>query len=275
MRVNELLVEGKLDALMLHAILRGRPPVRQGGSKSALKPKTIQEREAKRATYYIRDRDFDFDPPTERLVPRIHAEKNGQTLGWYWCRHEIENYLLEPAIVAESLKCDKSSYRQALLEIAPTLRDYQAARAAIGHVRRSLPPNYDLKTRPENLNEVALPDLSYASVCNWARAETTTFHDRACPQLQASVILGEIERRRNEWSDDVLSSVDEILVRFAGKDLLAALATTKWFTDTKLQNAGEMCVKLREWIVANPEETLALLPEWQRFKQMLSGSESD
>ncbi|HRI64466.1 MAG TPA: hypothetical protein PK156_09505, partial [Polyangium sp.] len=159
MHVKFLLVEGKLDAVVLDAVLGRSLTVQRGGSKYALKPKADEARRSKSTTgptYYIRDRDFDFDPPSDRFSPRIHSEKGGRPVGWYWCRHEMENYLLEPGIVAKALECDEMEYRKALLEVAPSLCDYEAARATIGSVRRILPPNYDLRTRPDGLNELAV-----------------------------------------------------------------------------------------------------------------------
>ncbi|HRI70921.1 MAG TPA: hypothetical protein PK156_42095, partial [Polyangium sp.] len=118
----------------------------------------------------------------------------------------------------------------------------------------------------------AVPDdLSDESSCAWACDEAAAFHDRACPQLRPEIIKAEIEQRRALWSTVAASSVDEVLVCFPGKDLLAALMKTNWFLDKELQNAGMVCAALRDWIVAHPEEALEYLPEWQRFKEILNG----
>ena len=57
-------------------------------------------------------------------------------MGWHWCRHEIENYLLEPALVAAacSPRITEATYLEQLRGAALRIRYYEAARWAVGLV---------------------------------------------------------------------------------------------------------------------------------------------
>jgi len=96
MPVSTLLMEGTLDGVVLNPVLAGNPTIETGCSKGSLGPRCLdQRRNGIPNVCYLRDRDYDYEPPpvlTEPIVDRVSA---GVTLGWRWCRHEIENYLLE------------------------------------------------------------------------------------------------------------------------------------------------------------------------------------
>lgn len=276
MPVSELLVEGELDATLLNAVLRGKPAVRSGGSKNALKPKVVEDRRRNKLSTasYIRDRDFDIDPPAVRVQPQVHErDAKGQVLGWFWCRHEMENYLLEPGLVARALNEDVGLYLSRLLIVACQIIAYQAARAAIGVVRRSLPPSYELRTRPVEFKDDALVlpgDLSAETLSAWACDQADRFRARICPQLEPKAIMEEVERRTKLLARAQQESPTEILVWFAGKDLLAGLARPEWLAPRRLVNAGEMRARLRNWVRDNPDEALDLLPEWKNFVTILN-----
>ena len=96
----ELWVEEDLDAQILFAFLQGAAAVRSRGGKDTLRPQVLNQRRHSGTSlltpYYLRDRDFDHLPEDSAgLTP--DSDKS-DVLGWRWHRHEIENYLLEPAI---------------------------------------------------------------------------------------------------------------------------------------------------------------------------------
>ena len=262
--MSKLLVEGKLDAGLLFAVLRGNPLVVQGGSKTTLKPKTEEERRSNPLTCYIRDRDFDMDPPADRSRPAVHAlDKSGRVIGWHWCRHEMENYLLEPGVVARATGVNDVAYGAALGEAARRILDHQAARGAIGITRRTLPPTYQLQTRPADAKGdiPKLPtDLGALAMSGWACEQAATFRDRLCPQLDPTAVRKCIDMRR-EMLAPLADRVDEVLVWFAGKDLLSALEP--WLGVNGLGTPGDFRERVRTWVVDHSEDALALLPEWQ------------
>ena len=102
MPIVKLFVEGALEIQVLNQILLGDPVLQQGGSKNALKARAGTERRENQYTAgYLRDRDFDYDPPADLTRPTLDSTfaDTGIPLGWRWCRHELENYLIDPAVV--------------------------------------------------------------------------------------------------------------------------------------------------------------------------------
>jgi hypothetical protein len=267
MPVSMLIVEGKLDELLLTPILCGSPPVLLGGSKNALAPKAREERRAKRThVCYLRDRDFDFDPPADTTQPTVDRMQDGNPLGWRWCRHEIENYLLEPDLVTVATGWDKTSYVDRLLEAARRIRFYQIGRWVVGTARRSLPPNYELQTRPDS-SEFQLPDdLAVGAIQTWVREHTTAFFERVRQTLDSAAIESELATRTALLTEPFLDSASTVLLWCSGKDLLAAL--NPWL-QTQGTTAGNLRASLRDWARAHPEDVLIHLPEWNRLVQIL------
>ncbi len=171
MPINELIVEGDLDVEIMQAIFQGEPVVKKGGSKNSLKPQARQQRTAARVLAgYLRDRDFDFEPPMDRDLAVVDSQHQGQPLGWRWVRHEIENYLIDPLIVEAALGMPSLDWSSVLTKVASRIRWYQIARWTIGEVRRSLPPHYELRTRPQELGDLGLlEDLEENPCLTWCR----------------------------------------------------------------------------------------------------------
>jgi hypothetical protein len=269
--IAKLFVEGSLEVQVLTPILLGNPVPQRGGSKYALRARAgTERRENKVEAGYLRDRDFDFDPPADLTSPTQEPtfENSGIPFGWRWCRHEIENYLLEPAIVNAGTGWPIQEIEQALCQTAGRIRDYQAARWTIGKVRRALPPSYDLSTRPDGLNEIDLPRaLDAAAVNTWAlqsiadhRAIITTATD--APSVQVS-----LDAFAAQFNDAFVADVAKVLLWFSGKDLLAGLVD--WLVAKGVANAGEFRALLRDWMITDPVRTLKLLPEWKAMVELV------
>ena len=70
MPVAKLFVEGTLEVQILTPILLGNPVPQHGGSKDTLRARAgTERRENKVAAGYLRDRDFDSDPPADLTRP--------------------------------------------------------------------------------------------------------------------------------------------------------------------------------------------------------------
>lgn len=268
MPVATLFVEGKLESELLNPILSGQPALKVGGSKNALKPRARTERdETKTEIAYLRDRDFDFDPPADLTNPTVDASIEEVPFGWRWCRHEIENYLLEPRLIEAATGWPAQEANDALSQIAGEIRHYQIARWTIGTVRRSLPPNHELKTRPAGLNEIGLPlGLSQEAISAWATQQISDFAGRLADQVQAGVLQNLKSTFHRRFDEAFLSDVKQVLLWFSGKDLLAGLQRA---IPAKVPNAGSFRADLRDWVRANPERALDLLPEWQSLVNLL------
>jgi hypothetical protein len=266
-----LLVEGELDEIVLTALLGtrpGRPAVERGGSKDSLKPQARDRRKTNPQTCYLRDRDFDFDSPTDLTQPSVDAEDTRSentgplVLGFRWCRHAIESYLLEPRLVAAATGWAEADYSASLLDAANHIQHYTAARWAVGVARRSLPPFRELATRPDFKNEIKLPpDCSQHACHAWARDHVEAFRSKVETTLSAAVVQASLEERGQRLAN--LTSAEEVLLWHAGKDLLAALAPK--IAQRRPANPKAFCRTLRDWVRQNPERALQFFPEWQRL----------
>lgn len=276
MSVSVLLVEGKLDAEVLSPVL-GTLPVRVTleavGSKSSLKPRARDRRQGPVgvSTCYVRDRDFDFDPPVDSSQPTVDSrQETGGVLGWRWSRHELENYLLEPRLVEAATGWSAADFERELLAAARNLQHYNAARWAVGIARRSLPPFNDLPTRPAELtNEVKIPaNCSQAACFTWALQHVEAFRRQVEATLEGAAVQTSLTERDQRLAG--LVTTDEVLVWYSGKDLLAALAPL--IATRPEANPKAFRSRLRRWVQEHPREAVLLFPEWQALLAALAAA---
>jgi hypothetical protein len=271
--VQSLLVEGKLDSEIMAALLAGRPLVDKGGSKTSLRPYAFNYAKFKRETVgFLRDRDFDFDPPEDLSRPVEELSGRGKVWGWHWCRHSIENYLLEPALVVEADPAIlQREYETQLGSAARIIRYYQAARWAMGLARRDLPPRHQLQTYPEDAEdgEFVLPeDCSEEYVREWVLQQTTQHLETFVKALDKRTVESNYSAYASRFNDDFCNDVKSILVWFSGKNLLGAMG--EWLTSTgRYANPGDFRVILRDWVRSHREATLEIIPEWRSLVDLL------
>lgn len=272
MSVNTLWVEGKLDVELMVSIAStqpgGAPSIRSAGGKSSLRPKVTDDRKGDIEACYLRDRDFDSDPPADLSAPTVDKVSRGVVHGWRWCRHEIENYLLEPEFVAQATGWSRVDFEATLLAAARSLRHYTAARWAVGTARRALPPLFELGTRPIDLtNEIKVPgDLSEQASRDWASGHIGDFRKKVQGELADTTLASSFER----WSLrlDAVKDPHEVLLLYAGKDLLAALEPE--MVRRPFNNPVVFRNAIRDWIMVHPTQALALLPEWTALLRLLA-----
>lgn len=269
MPIAKLFIEGNLETEVLYPILLGNPVLQPGGSKNSLKPRALTDRRENRvAAGYLRDRDFDFDPPVDLSRPTVDSEDGGIPFGWRWCRHQTENYLIDPVVVSEAMVWPIEEIEEAIRLSARTIRDYEAARWTVGIVRRSLPPNYDLRTRPDELNEIGLPlALDTPTVSAWASSNIERHRERIVAASDAVAVQESFGRFAARFNEAFLQDVPSVLLWFSGKDILAGMSD--WLFSKHVANPGAFRALLRDWIIANPERVLELLPEWQEMTEVL------
>jgi hypothetical protein len=218
---------------------------------------------------YVRDRDFDFDPPVDITQPTVDSRHDaGGVLGWRWSRHELENYLLEPRLVEAATGWDAADFARELLTAARHLQHYTTARWAVGIARRSLPPFNDLPTRPAELtNEIKLPaDCSQAACVTWAMRHVEAFRR----QVEATLDVASIQASLAEHAQRLagLMTTSEVLIWYSGKDLLAALAPL--IATRPEDNPKAFLRQLSRWVRDRPQEAVALFPEWQALLAALA-----
>jgi len=270
MPLSTLIVEGSLDVQIMTAVLRGDPLVEPGGSKNALKPQALKKRTADKVLAgYLRDRDFDYEPPDDRDSAAVDSTHVGATLGWRWVRHEIENYLIDPLIVEGALGVDAQVWSDTLTGVASRIRWYQIARWTLGEVRRALPPQYELRTRCDALGDFQLPDEISESAClTWCRNSIVGYRDRIAEQMSDTKVAALIEARSVALSPECLAQVDNALVWCSGKDLLAGLSAAV-LESAKAQTPGELRSRLRDWIRSHPDAAVDCFAEWRDLIRQL------
>ena len=93
MSIIKLYIEGNLEVEVLNPIFQGSPLLQRDGSKNSLRPRARAERQENSvAAGYLRDRDFDYDPPTDLTRPTVDCEDRGMPIGWRWCRRRGAGY---------------------------------------------------------------------------------------------------------------------------------------------------------------------------------------
>lgn len=261
--LTSLFVEGNLDAELLTAVMRGRPTVRSHGGRYGIVQRIRLARDEVPETAYIRDRDFDYEPPRDFTSPVVDRRQGGEPLGWRWCRHEIENYLIDPGLVHAAMGWSTDEYAAALVTSAKRIRHYQVARWVVGAARRALPPQHELSTRPAALTgDFRLPvDLSAPAVFGWARENIAQFVKQVEAAMAASAVDDGLTARAALLTEAVFEDATTVAVWCSGKDLLAALAP--WLIDRGVEGAGQFRNRLRDWVMLDPELALAALPEWR------------
>lgn len=260
-------VEGDLDAQILRPFLEGLGlTVRRGGSKNAL-PHEV--RRQKDGAVYVRDRDFDADPPTDTDRPVMQRDEAGRPLGWTWARHEIENYLIEPAVFATALGVEADDWAAALRASAAGIRGYQAARWAIGTARRLLPPHYRLQTYPKACKkDFKLPeDLSPHRQSEWVAEHAGAFRARVEPALADRAIRDSFDGWLARFDDALIADIPRILVWFSGKDLMGACRA--WFEQRGLGGPEAVRQRVRDVSIERPGLIAEHVPEWVALREAI------
>jgi hypothetical protein len=272
MPVSHLLVEGTLDIEILASLFAGNPTVDpRPTSKGSLAPRSRDlRRDTGQNACYLRDRDFDFLPPAELGRPTIDTVDAGTTLGWGWCRHEIENYLIDPGIIHATFGWDRATFETQLVDTARNIKHYQASRWAVGQARRVLPPTREFPTRPTECtgHEFRLPaDVTQAGTATWVQTQAAAFLANVQTALDPAALANTLADHSARLADAFLGDVTNTLVWCSGKDLLASLIP--WLQTTHRLHPSQLRTRVRDWIIANPDATLVLLPEWDTFRNVL------
>ncbi len=255
--MRRLLCEGDArspDAPILRAILRGLPVgVEPIGSRGAFVP-AIARDPAARA---LRDGDFPDDPAGWRPHVGIGRwEEGGVLLGWRWRRKEIENYLVDPEVLARTFGWDtprRMAYDAVLHQALAACAERTAARLALLH----LVPRFE---RP--------------------------VVRRFDPTLAGETLEAELRRRHRRATQATSRSEEELVARFralrtaclpggpchhpwvmAGKDLAGAFARLRGvrLAFPELLDTG----KLGDSVVAALDRAEAphrWLPEWEALR---------
>lgn len=265
MPVSVLLCEGEdnsPDVRLLHAILRGTGvQVEPSGGKDGFASLIRGRRRQNPGVCGIIDGDFPRDPgawteaadPGPRTWTMRHGEKL-LVLGWTWRRKEVENYLLDPDVLARTLRWDpatKSQYVAQLERVFDALGHVTAARIAL---TCCAPRRNRLKT------EVRL-DATKDELEQELRARAADYTRGA--RLDEKELLDAFERH----VPDCLRGGrfrQHALEVFAGKNILAKIQNTSGF-DSRLKNRHELEERVLD-ALEHDAEPHAWLPEWAALR---------
>jgi len=274
MPVSRLLLEGKLDYEIFVPLLAGLTTIDpRPTSKGSLAPRVRDLRSDPRGPQtacYVRDRDFDFLPSADLTQPTVDSTAGGATLGWRWCRHEIENYLIDPGLIHAVFGWDRAAFEAQLVMAARSIKHYQAARWTVGQSRQVLPPAREFPSKPAECagHDFRLPaDLTETGTAGWAQAQAATFLANVQTVLAPVALTTSLTVHSARLTDAFFGDVTNVLVWCSGKDLLAGLVP--WLQATHRPQPSQLRVRVRDWIMVNPDQTLVLLPEWGAFRHLL------
>ena len=283
MPVTKLYVEGRLDASILTAILDEddqEVAIVEGGPKYGLKTKTLEDRKSNRieSAFFLRDRDFDYDVSPGTTSPQVisHNDHGVKVIGWHWCRHEIENYLLEPALLAPLIgkvakrDVQESELEELIITKAQFIRHYQAARWTAGMSKRVLPPvNSQMPTRP--VDEGRLPVVLDRDSClQWSVDTAAGYLNEVTNKLNVNAVSQLFEEQASRFNEDQCTDIAWVLHMFSGKDLFAAMNNE--FVVWGFQSAKDVINRVSLWLIDHPDTALATLSEWRllldQFKEV-------
>lgn len=278
MPVSLLLCEGSAnspDARVLHKLLGGRCAVIPRGSRWGMAERIVERREALqgRTVFGLLDGDFPLDRRSPTETPREWTASDGQLLGWYWERKEIENYLLDPVIVVRALGATappRPAYEDALMQARDAIATYQAARTALSNCRRrtrgGLPTAFG---RRRGRHRYMFPDNLDETECrNQIGQVVRSYND------DHLVHEGDVSSRFDALLPDFDprkpgARCEHYLHTFAGKDLLYAL-------DSALGQLGHgnstvFCERTLQGIQNSPDDIGDWLPEWKALQALMDG----
>ncbi len=229
---------------------------------------------AKRATIGdvvagILDGDFLKDWETPKGQPRVWQSRDGISFGWRWERKEIENYLIDPAIVVRSLgeeAPDRNQFRLALELARDRIAEYQAARTALSANRKQfkdLPSCFGQKRGKE---QHPFPDDLDEQQCQAGILTTISNHQRS-QQVQEAEVLDSFQRLLPECRPQGIRYKD-FLFAFAGKDLFCAM--DGWFKTNGFHGAWAFREKVMSGIRRTSEDISTWVPEWAQLHQLIS-----
>lgn len=271
MPVSRLLCEGVAgspDTQVLSKLLAGRCEVGPLGGKYGMGNAIKGGREAigRETVFGILDGDYPevWEPPTG--TPRPWVASDGAILGWRWERKEIENYLIDPAVVPRALGAQApqpDDYAAALAAARDRLRLYQAARAALSGRRRRFTPLSSSFGRERGREGHPLPDDTSEEACREGIRECVEAYNAG-----QSVTVEEVHATFDTLKPEFVAGgarYRHFLAAFAGRDVL-------WAMDADVRALGfdgarPFLEKVLVGIRNTPGDIGQWLPEWRALQQ--------
>jgi hypothetical protein len=272
MPVNLLFCEGGAgspDVRLLRSITRGVATVRiqPQGAKYGLGQFVRAYREAAPQTIVAGIRDSDFDRHHNLPAGQIRdwrVENDHVWLGWFWERTEIENYLLDPAIITRLFSPDviAPAWYHATLDAAITaLLDYTAARATLSRSRGRYEPLPNIWGTAAGIADHVLPLPCTEADC---RVEIERIIETYGARIQAAQALTLYDQLLGEYRS---AYYHEPLLYFSGKDIVCAMREP--LQQVGFPSPGAFREKVLKLIEASPGDIWTWLPEWNALRSAI------
>jgi hypothetical protein len=177
MPVTVLLCEGTTDspdARVLNKLLPGLCTVEPAGSKHGMDTRVLVRREVSPTATVMGLKDADFQPDRNAIDDQPQAWSKALPgnqvvrVGWSWARKEIENYLIDPEVVARALANrapPPEKYIEALDRASAQISDYTAARTALSVTRVTLKQFPNLWGKRRGSDRHCYPERLSRSAC--------------------------------------------------------------------------------------------------------------
>lgn len=262
--------EGSPDVRVLNKLLLGHgPEIFPMGGKYGMGIRILARRESSPMLKVAGLIDGDFpsawelesDTPTE-----WKSADDKITFGWRWSRKEIENYLIDPNVVARSLGKNAPTpgeYKKTLDAAAAKVSCYQAARTALSNCRkrfRDLPSTWTRKKRPHGH---VLPDDFSEAGCRSGIQGAVERHSTGQAVTVEKVTL-RFDTLLPEFAVDGARRRD-FLWTFSGKDIL--LAAEDGLKVLGFASSRSFRERLLLGIEATEQDVATWIAEWANLRE--------
>jgi len=281
--VKVLYCEGEsksLDIRVLSTLLPRTCVVKAVGSKRIIPQRVLGAREANQSALKvagIKDRDFDASASAPTHQPHnwyVTDHQKKVQIGWYWERKEIENYLIDPTVVKRALGSKApplTEYRTALQTSAHLIADYTAARIALSLARIQIVPlnNFWGEEREKAYHFPKNKGLKGENCRNQIRNLIKHYEQNLImPELK---VVNQFEELRQDCQAGGCR-YQHFLTYFSGKDLLYGMRDQlrKFDFSSPVVFRGQIIKGIEE----SEEPVWTWLPEWQRFRDIIVGTDS-
>ncbi len=275
MPVDVLLCEGvdhSPDVRVLNKLLAGLCTVEPSGSKHRMEDKILIRRRVSPTSVVMGLRDPDFDrawtAPSD--VPETWSKATGGgpgiSLGWRWSRKEIENYLIDPAVVAPALGVRAPppvQYQQVLDRAADRLSAYTAARVALTRHRihrRQLPNRWG---KPRGSDKYPFPENLKRKECR-KRIRWLVALCSSSATLDAAAVLRDFQTQYQQHRPSTGLWRMHFLHTYGGKDLLLQMEND--LQSFGFYNFAEFRERILLGIRDTSDDIAFWLPEWNALK---------
>ena len=221
----------------------------------------------------LRDADLDGEWPREKEHPQPWVERiaGGRTvqLGWLWSRTEIENYLIDPAVVAAALGSkapEPAQYQRILERAADRLSTYTAARVALSTSRIPIKSLKNKWGKPRGGDRHPFPESLDRSSCRKHLKRIV----RDCAQNVVPTenqVIGRFNALRRDFAKNGTRRSD-YLHAYSGKDLLIQI--NEELPSIGFADFGGFREAILLGIASAHQDTAQWVPEWAELRRQVS-----